>query len=65
MQIDPNTPMNQQISLLKSNMLAAQFMADSVDKEHLVCRFFFKKNLIFITLTLIITNNYRKSYEVL
>lgn len=35
-QIDPNTPMNQQISMLKSNMLAAQFMAESGDDKLLV-----------------------------
>lgn len=35
-QIDPNTPMNQQMSLLKSNILAAQqFMAESGDSVHL------------------------------
>lgn len=34
MQIDPNTPMNQQMSLLKSNILAAQqYMADHGDES--------------------------------
>lgn len=35
-QIDPNTPMNQQMSLLKNNILAAQqYMAESGDERHL------------------------------